>query len=82
MARPDLYLPPGTAVETTTRTLCGMFLLPVTRYFAKIVRGAVVFPCWSFPPGLPFVRSGPVFEAFWEGCIEKLLPAEAQPATG
>ncbi len=28
MPTPELYLPPGTTVETTTRTLRGMFLLP------------------------------------------------------
>ncbi len=39
MSRPEPYIPPGTTVETTTRTLCGMFLLPATRYFAKIVVG-------------------------------------------
>jgi len=43
---------------------------------AKLLCGGrdVVFPCWSFPPGLPFVRTGPIFRAFWDGCIEKELP--------
>ena len=41
MSRPELYLPPGTTVETTTRTLCGMFLLPATAHFAKIVIGVL-----------------------------------------
>ena len=43
----------------------------------ELLRGGreVIFPCWSFPPGLPFVRSGPIFEAFWDGCVEKYQPA-------
>jgi hypothetical protein len=45
----------------------------------ELLRGGrnVVFPRWSFPPGLPFDRSGPIFEPFWDGCVERLLPAEA-----
>jgi len=36
----------------------------------------VVFPCWSFPPGAPFTRSGPIFVPFWDGCAERMMPAE------
>jgi len=42
----------------------------------------VVFPCWSFPPGLPFVRTGLIFQAFWDGCIEKELSAEIRLGGG
>ena len=44
---------------------------------AELRRGGrnVVFPCWSFPPGLPFARSGPIFVPFWDGCAERLMPA-------
>ena len=43
---------------------------------AELLRGGrnVVFPCWSFPPGLPFTRSGPIFVPFWDGCVESLIP--------
>jgi len=51
---------------------------------AELLRGRrdVVFPCWSFPPGLPFVRTGPIFQAFWDGCIEKLPPDEIRLGGG
>ena len=51
---------------------------------AELLRGGrdVVFPCWSFPPGLPFVRTGPIFRPFWDGCMEELLTAEIRPGGG
>jgi len=51
---------------------------------AELLRGGrdVVFPCWSFPPGLPFVRSGPTFSAFWDGCVEGFPSAAPAPSTG
>lgn len=51
---------------------------------AELLRGGrdVAFPCWSFPPGLPFVRTGPIFQAFWDGCIEKLLLDEIRLGGG
>ena len=51
---------------------------------AELRRGGrnVIFPCWSFPPGLPFVRTGPIFAPFWDGCVERLVPAEAVGNTG
>ena len=54
MPRPQLYLPPGTTVETTTRTLRGMFLLPATRYFAKIVIGILARAQELYPVDVHF----------------------------
>jgi hypothetical protein len=34
-----------------------------------------VFPRWSFPPGLAFVRDGPVAVNFWDGWITRPEPA-------
>ena len=39
MPRGPRYLPPGWSVEVTTRTICGFFLLPATRNFARIFTG-------------------------------------------
>ena len=36
----------------------------------------VLFPCWCYPPGQPFTRSGPTFTPFWDGYVERLVPAE------
>ncbi len=51
----------------------------VHRGFVKVYREAsknlrqgdrtAVFPRWSFPPGLAFVRDGPVVVNFWDGWI-------------
>ena len=39
MSRPMPYIPPGTTVEITIRTLRGLFLLPATPNFTRIVVG-------------------------------------------
>ncbi len=41
MPRGPRYLPPGWSVEVTTRTICGFFLLPATRQFARIFAGVL-----------------------------------------
>ncbi len=39
MPRGPRYLPPGWSVEVTTRTICGFYLLPATRSFARTMVG-------------------------------------------
>ena len=39
MPRRPRYLPPGWSVEVTTRTICGFYLLPATRSFARTMVG-------------------------------------------
>ena len=41
MPRGPRYLPPGWSVEVTTRTICGFFLLPATRHFARVFTGVL-----------------------------------------
>ena len=39
MPRGPRYLPQGWSVEVTTQTICNFFLLPATRYFARVFTG-------------------------------------------
>jgi hypothetical protein len=70
-------------VRETYKVVRRAFLEAYHEASKELLRGGrnVVFPRWSFPPGLPFDRSGPIFEPFWDGCVERLLPAEAVVAT-
>jgi hypothetical protein len=54
MPRSDFYLPPGDSVETTSRTLCGMFLLPATQNFSRIVIGILARAQELYPVKIHF----------------------------